>query len=100
VLAEAAGAVGAVLNPNGPLAALSFGSVSVLLLAIAVRELPAAVAYGVWAGGSTALLALLGAAFERQTPDHMLTLGVLALAVGSALLHSGRTARGRRPQVR
>jgi hypothetical protein len=41
VLAEAAGAVGAVLNPNGPLAALSFGSVSVLLLAIAVRELPA-----------------------------------------------------------
>lgn len=98
VLAEAAGVVGAVIDPDGLLAAFSFGSVSVLMLAVAVRALPAAVAYGTWAGGSTTLVALIDAAFFRRGPDGALTLGVVALAVGSALLHGGRTARGRRPQ--
>ncbi len=95
---EVVGALALTRFPGGILVVLSFGGLSLLLLAVATRTLPAPPACGTWAAGSTALVALATIVAENRSPDVRTGTGLAALAVGTALLHAGGSARGRRPR--
>lgn len=62
------------------------------MLALALQELKLGLAYAVWAGVGTALVALLGAALfdERLTPAQIASIGLIVLGVAGLYGLGGR----------
>ncbi|AFH39914.1 multidrug efflux SMR transporter (plasmid) [Thermus thermophilus] len=56
------------------------------LVALSLRDLPLSLAYAVWAGGGTALVALAGWLFYREALTGMAALGVALVVIGIALI--------------
>ena len=79
-------------HPWWTAAVLGGYSVSIWLLAIVVRQIPVSVAYAVWSGVGTALVAIAGFAFLGERIDAVkvaalaaIVLGVIVLNVSSAV---------------
>lgn len=73
-------------DPAWSLAVISGYALSIWLLALVVRTIPVSVAYAVWAGAGTALVAVAGYAFlgegmswTKATSLTLIVLGVVGL---------------------
>ena len=78
-------------HPGWTAAVLGGYAVSIWLLALVVRQIPVSVAYAVWSGAGTALVAVAGFAFLGERIDAIklsalaaIVLGVVVLNVSSA----------------
>lgn len=58
-------------------------------LSLALKELPLGVAYAIWAGVGTALTALVGIIFYKETLHIKKAIGILLIIGGVVLLNSG-----------
>jgi small multidrug resistance pump len=58
-------------------------AISIWLLALVVKELPVSIAYAIWSGLGTAIVAVIGAAFlgESWDPVKMAALGMIIAGV-------------------
>jgi multidrug transporter EmrE-like cation transporter len=67
-------------------------AVSIWLLARVVQILPVSVAYAVWSGVGTALVAVIGVVLLHEHMDVVRALGLTAIVVGVVLvnLHPAR----------
>ena len=57
-------------------------AVSIWLLALVVRHIPVSVAYAVWSGAGTALVAVVGLAFLGERLDPVKAAGLVAIIAG------------------
>ena len=71
-------------NPGWAAVVLAGYGVSIWLLTIVVRDMPVSVAYAVWAGAGTALVALVGLAFLGEPLGWVKAL-CLALIIGGVV---------------
>ncbi len=79
-------------HPWWTAAVLGGYAVSIWLLAVVVRQIPVSVAYAVWSGAGTALVAVAGFMFLGERVDAVklsalaaIVLGVVVLNVSSAI---------------
>ena len=79
-------------HPGWTAVVLGGYAVSIWLLALVVRQIPVSVAYAVWSGAGTALVAVAGFAFLGERIDAIklsalaaIVLGVVVLNVSSAV---------------
>ena len=62
-------------------------------LSLTLRTVPMGIAYAVWAGAGSVLIAISGAIFFKQLPDLPPVLGMLFIIVGVVLVSAvSRTA--------
>jgi small multidrug resistance pump len=66
---------------------LSAYAVSIALLAIVVKEIPVSVAYAIWAGSGTALVALVGVAVLGERLDALKVAAIGMIVVGVVVLN-------------
>ena len=71
-------------NPGWATVVLAGYGVSIWLLTIVVRDMPVSVAYAVWAGAGTALVALVGLAFLGESLGWVKAL-CLAMIIGGVV---------------
>ena len=62
-------------------------AVSIWLLALVVRHIPVSVAYAVWSGAGTALVAVAGLAFLGERLDLVKAAGLVAIIGGVVALN-------------
>ena len=62
-------------------------AVSFALLAIVVRDIPVSVAYAVWSGAGTALVALIGATLLGERLDTLKVTAIGFIVVGVVMLN-------------
>jgi small multidrug resistance pump len=62
-------------------------AVSFALLAIVVRDIPVSVAYAVWSGVGTALVAVIGATLLGERLDTLKVAGIGLIVVGVVMLN-------------
>ena len=62
-------------------------AVSFALLAIVVRDIPVSVAYAVWSGAGTALVALIGATLLGESLDTLKVTAIGFIVVGVVMLN-------------
>jgi small multidrug resistance pump len=62
-------------------------AVSFALLAIVIREIPVSVAYAVWSGAGTALVALIGATVLGERLDALKVAAIGFIVVGVVMLN-------------
>ena len=62
-------------------------AVSIWLLALVVRQIPVSVAYAVWSGAGTALVAAVGLAFLGERLDLVKAAGLVAIIAGVVALN-------------
>jgi len=60
---------------------------SIWLLAIVVRELPVSIAYAVWSGLGTAIVAVIGATFLGETWDPVKVAALCLIIAGVVVLN-------------
>ncbi|MBS4207336.1 multidrug efflux SMR transporter [Bacillus sp. FJAT-50079] len=68
--------------------ALGYG-VAFYTLSLSLKELPLGIAYAIWAGVGTALTALIGIIFYKETIHFKKALGILFIIGGVVLLNNG-----------
>ncbi len=66
---------------------LSAYAVSIALLAIVVKHIPVSVAYAIWAGTGTALVALVGATLLGERLDVLKAAAIGMIVVGVVVLN-------------
>jgi len=64
-------------------------ALSIWLLAVVVREIPVSVAYAVWSGAGTALVAATGFVFLGERLDLVGAAGLVAIVAGVVALNLG-----------
>jgi multidrug resistance protein EbrA len=64
-------------------------AVAFYALSLSLKELPLGVAYAIWAGVGTALTALVGIVFYKETLNLKKSIGILLIIGGVVLLNSG-----------
>ena len=62
-------------------------ALSVLLLAIVIRNIPVSVAYAVWSGVGTAGIAVVGVLFPQERLDLAKVAGIALIIVGVVVLN-------------
>jgi small multidrug resistance pump len=62
-------------------------AISLGLLALVVREVPVSVAYAVWSGLGTAVIALIGVAFLGETLSLLKASAIVMIAAGVVMLN-------------
>jgi multidrug transporter EmrE-like cation transporter len=63
-------------------------ALSIWLLSVVVREMPVSVAYAVWAGGGTALVAVVGATLLGERLDAVSVSALTMIIVGVVVLNA------------
>lgn len=61
-------------------------------LSLTLRTIPVAVAYAIWAGAGTALIALFGYLVHRQTLDSRAIAGMMLIVAGVALVNGSSSS--------
>jgi len=74
-------------NPFWTAAVLLAYAMSFLLLAIVVRDIPVSIAYAVWSGAGTALVALIGATLLGERLDALKVTAIGFIVVGVVMLN-------------
>ena len=64
-------------------------AIAFYLLSLSLNELPLGVVYAIWAGVGTALTALVGVIFYKESLDLKKSFGILMVIGGIVLLNSG-----------
>ena len=67
-------------------------ALSIWLLALVVRQIPVSVAYAVWSGAGTALVAAAGLVFLGERLDVVKVAGLLAIIAGVVVLNLSAAA--------
>ena len=62
-------------------------AVSIWLLAMVVRDLPVSIAYAIWSGLGTAVVAVIGAAFLGESWDPIKVVALSLIIVGVVVLN-------------
>ena len=66
-------------------------AVSIWLLALVVRQIPVSVAYAVWSGAGTALVAIVGLMFLGERLDAVKAAGLVAIIAGVVAVNLSTT---------
>jgi multidrug transporter EmrE-like cation transporter len=74
--------------PGWSVAVCSGYALSIWLLSVVVRTMPVSVAYAVWAGMGTALVALVGATFLGERLDAVSVSALTMIVVGVVVLNA------------
>ena len=74
--------------PGWSLAVCAGYALSIWLLSVVVREMPVSVAYAVWAGGGTALVAVVGATWLGERLDAVSVSALTMIIVGVVVLNA------------
>lgn len=61
-------------------------------LSLTLRSIPVGIAYAIWAGAGTALIALAGYAVHHQALDARAIAGMILIVLGVALVNSSSSA--------
>lgn len=64
-----------------------FYLLSIALLAIVLKKIEVGIAYAVWSGVGTALIATIGIVFFREQVTFMKMVGILLIITGSIMLN-------------
>ncbi|MDF2966534.1 MAG: multidrug efflux transporter [Nocardioidaceae bacterium] len=64
---------------------------SIWLLALVVRQIPVSVAYAVWSGAGTALVAIVGLMFLGERLDAVKAAGLVAIIAGVVAVNLSTT---------
>lgn len=64
-----------------------FYLLSIALLAIVLKKIEVGIAYAVWSGVGTALIATIGIVFFREQITFMKMVGILLIITGSVMLN-------------
>jgi small multidrug resistance pump len=67
-------------------------ALSIWLLAVVVRQIPVSVAYAVWSGAGTALVAAAGLVFLGERLDVVKVVGLLAIIAGVVAINLSASA--------
>ncbi len=71
------------------LGALLAYALTFYFLSLALRTIPVGVAYAIWSGAGTVLLALIGWLVFRQKPDPAAVIGMVLIVAGVMVIHLG-----------
>ncbi|MHC1480810.1 DMT family transporter [Frateuria aurantia] len=71
------------------LGAVAAYALTFYFLSLALKSIPVGVAYAIWSGAGTILLALIGFLVFRQKPDLASTVGMLLIICGVVVIHLG-----------
>lgn len=80
-------------HPGWTAVVLGGYALSIWLLAVVVRQIPVSVAYAIWSGAGTALVAVAGFAFLGERLDAVKVAALTAIIVGVVVLNLGSAAR-------
>lgn len=94
IVAEVAGTVGlryadGFTRPVPSLSVIVLYGLAIWLMSLAVRRLEISLTYALWAGGGTALTALVGILFFNESVNTLRLLGFAFIVVGVATLNLG-----------
>ncbi|MEM7589203.1 MAG: multidrug efflux SMR transporter [Myxococcota bacterium] len=69
-------------------------TISFYCLSLALRSIPLGVAYAIWAGLGTVLIALVGIVVYKQPPDMPAVAGITLIILGVVIMHLFSKASG------
>lgn len=67
-------------------------AMALFFLSMTLRSIPVSIAYAIWAGAGTALIALLGYLVHQQALDLTAIIGMVLIVVGVAVLNGSASS--------
>lgn len=80
-------------RPGPTLVVVAGYAIALYFLAMTLRSVPVGIAYAIWAGAGTALIALLAFVVHHQTLDLRAIAGMVLIAAGVAVVNSSLCVR-------